>query len=434
MDRRSFFSLAAFTGVSVGLDAALAGCSTTSTGTGASGAYKAPAKDLKATISYGIWDVNQQPAMQKIISEFNKLYPNITANIQLTPSTDYFTKMKTLAQGNNLPDVFWMNGPNIELFALNNQLMPLDSLVSAGAIKKSNYPSNLVNLYSANGKLYGAPKDLDTIGLFYNKNLLSQAGVPEPTSSWTWDDLKKNGKTVSDHFSGKNIFGFSGDINGGQTSYYNTIFAAGGYVISSDHKSGYDTPGSIAGLQFWTDVIAAGISPTVQQLTTTLPESRFQSGEIAMLMDGDWGTVPYRKALGDKLGVVQLPKGPKSNQCVIHGLGNVVAATTKEPEAAMAFVAFLAGRPAALAQAETGVVIPAFNGTQDVWVKSHPGLDMQIFLDEVKTAAPFPISKNTAAWNQLETDILPHVFSGQTPVVQGAKQLADKMNAALAKE
>lgn len=437
MDRRSFLSLAALGGVSLGLGATLAGCSSSQGGTGSqSGAYKAPSKDLKATISYAIWDVNQQPAMEKIIAGFNKIYPNIKVNIQLTPSTGgaYWTKMTTLAQGKNLPDVFWMNGPHIQLFALNNQLLPLDDLVTAGAVKKTNYPKALVDLYTAGGKFWGVPKDFDTIGLYYNKDLLAKAGVPEPTSSWTWDDIKTNGKKVSDHFN-KSVFGFAGDLTGGQTSWYNTMLQAGGYIISPDHKkSGYDLPGSIKGLQFWADLIEAGISPSMQQLTTTLANDWFTSGKLAMVMDGDWETAPYHQAFGDNLGVVELSKGPKSNQCVIHGLGNVISATTKQPDAARAFVAYLGTKDAALVQAEAGVVIPAFNGSQTVWAKSIPGLDLQLFLDEAKVASPYPISKNTSAWNQFETDILPAAFAGQTPVATAAKQLADKMNAALAKE
>ncbi|KHK95743.1 hypothetical protein LK09_18095 [Microbacterium mangrovi] len=437
MDRRTFLRAAVLGGASLGLGVTLAGCSTPSstTGTGAA-AYKAPAKNLAATISYAIWDVNQQPAMQKIIAAFNKVYPNITVNIQLTPSSGgaYWTKMKTLAQGKNLPDVFWMNGPNVELFALNNQLLPLDGMVSAGAVKKSDYPDALVNLYTVDGHFYGVPKDFDTIGLYYNKSLLAKAGVAEPTASWTWDDLKTNGKKISDHYSGK-VFGFAGDLTGGQTSWYNTMLQAGGYIISPDHKkSGYDQPGSIQGLQFWADLIKSGVSPTMQQLTTTLANDWFTSGKLAMVMDGDWETTPYHQAFGDKLGVVKLAAGPKSNQCVIHGLGNVISATTKNKDAAMAFVAFLGNRASALVQADAGVVIPAFNGSQDVWAKSIPGLDLQLFLDEARTASPYPISKNTSAWNQLESTILPPAFAGQVPMATAAKQLADQMNALLAKE
>jgi ABC-type sugar transport system, periplasmic component len=435
MDRRSFLSLAALGGVGLGLG--LAGCSSTPSGSAApGGAYTPPKKDISATLSYAIWDASQKPVMQKIVDDFNKIYPNIKINIELTPSAGsaYWTKITTLAQGNNLPDVFWMNGPHIQLFGSNKQLLSLEPLVKAGAIKTSNYPTALADLYTVDGTLYGAPKDFDTIGIYYNKDLLQQAGVAVPQASWTWADLKSAGKTLSSHFSGKGIFGFAGDLTGGQTSWYNTMLAAGGYIISPDHKkSGYDQAGSIKGLQFWTDLIDAKISPSMQQLTTTIADDWFTSGKLAMVMAGDWSTTPYKQVVKN-LGVVQLPTGPKSNQCVIHGLGNVIAANTKHPDAALAFVSYLGGKAPAQAQASAGLVIPAYNGSQAAYAASQPGLDLQLFLDEAKTASPYPISKNTSAWNQFETNLLPAAFAGQKPVAQVAKALADQMNAELAKE
>ena len=58
----------------------------------------------------------------------------------------------------------------------------------------------------------------------------------------------------------------------GQENFYNTIYQAGGYVVSPDGKqSGYDDPKTIAGLKFWTDLIAAKESPSLKQMTDTAP-------------------------------------------------------------------------------------------------------------------------------------------------------------------
>jgi multiple sugar transport system substrate-binding protein len=119
---------------------------------------------------------------------------------------------------------------------------------------------------------------------------------------------------------------------------------------------------------------------------------------------------------------------------VIHGLANVVAKDSKNKAAAQAFQNYLAGKQAALTQAKMGAANPAFNDTQKAFVDSAP-YDLNIF----ETAAtdysfPYPISKNTAAWNKLENDLLPEAFDGKRPVADVAKELAKKMNAALADE
>ena len=89
---------------------------------------------------------------------------------------------------------------------------------------------------------------------------------------------------------------------------------------------------------------------------------------------------------------------------------------------------------AAVTLAMMGAGNPAFNGTQQAFVDTGPW-DLNIF---EKAAAdysfPYPISKNTAAWNKAENDLLPDAFSGKKPVEEVAKELAKQMNADLAKE
>ncbi len=78
------------------------------------------------TLSYAIWDVNQEPAMQSIADAFTAEHPNVTIEIQVNAFEDYWTKLQTAAAGGAGPDVFWMNGPNFQLYASNGLLAPLD--------------------------------------------------------------------------------------------------------------------------------------------------------------------------------------------------------------------------------------------------------------------------------------------------------------------
>lgn len=63
-----------------------------------------------------------------------------------------------------------------------------------------------------------------------------------------------------------------------------------------------------------------------------------------------------------------------------------------------------------------------------------PKANLQVFLDAVDYAKPLPVSANTAAWNTLETKLLPDAFTGSKPVADVTADLASQMDAALAKE
>jgi len=381
----------------------------------------------KVTLQYAIWDKNQEPAMNKIIKAFEEDHPNITIETQLTPFKDYWTKLQTSMKGGSGPDVFWMNGPNFKLYAANDQLEPLD-------VTSSDYSQALVDLYTLDGTTYGAPKDFDTIGVWYNTELFDAAGVDYPSDGWTWDDYRDTAEKLTDKDAG--VWGSAAALND-QQNYYNTIAQAGGYVINEDGtKTGYDSPEALKWINFWVDQIKDGVSPTQQQMTDTTPEDMFTSGKVAMYWSGSWSAVAYNEneAVADHVDVAPLPEGPAGNQSVIHGLANAVNAASAHKDAAKEFALFASGEKASQIQAEAGAVIPAFNGTQQTWVDSMPDYNLQVFIDALDTAVPYPASQNTAAWPSIQDKTLSQVWALTLDPEEGLSTLAKKMQAALDKE
>lgn len=391
--------------------------------------------DSQTTLTFAYWDENQKPAIDKHIEEFNKQYPNITVETTITPYAQYWTKLKTQAEGSNLPDVFWMNGPNIQLYATNGMLAPLDDLVDSGAVDLANYPQALIDLYSSEGVHYGFPKDFDTIGVFYNKELFDKAGVEYPKDDWTWDDFKNTALTISEKLKDEGVYGVATQLDGGQVGYYNTILQSGGFIIK-DGKSGYAEQGSIEGLQIWADLIAAGASPNMKQMADTKPNVMFESGKAAMMWSGNWITTEIASKMPDvtKVDIAPMPAN-KQRATVIHGLSTVVAANSPNIDAAKAFITYLASKEAHMTEAELGTACPAFTGSQELYEQSQPQWNMKVFAEAAKDYSfPYPVSMNTAVWNEFENELLTQAFSGDRPVSEVAKELAEKMQAALDEE
>lgn len=382
--------------------------------------------DEPMTLQYAIWDKNQEPAMEEIIKAFQKEHPNVTIKIQ-NAGDKYFEKLQTGLTGGAGPDVFWMNGPNFQLYASNGQLEPLK-------VDTANYPDSLVELYSFDGTTYGAPKDYDTIGVWYNKEIFDAAGVAYPEAGWTWDDYKQIAEQLTDEEKG--IWGSAAKLND-QSGFYNTVAQAGGSVINADGtETGWGSPESLAGIEFWIDQIKAGHSPNQEQMTDTWVGDLFTSGKIAMYWDGSWNATLFsqNEVIADKLDVAPLPAGAKGNMSVVHGISNVVNAASENKAMAKAFALFASGEEASHIQANTGTVIPAFQGTQEAWVKAVPQYDLQLFLDAVETAVPYPVSKNTSAWNSIQSDILTQVWALTLPPADGLQKLAVDMQAQLDKD
>ncbi len=382
----------------------------------------------KVEITYGFWDMKQVPAIEEIIKLFNEKHPNISVKTEITPYKQYFQKLETAATGGALPDVLWMNGPRIVQFAGGNVLQPLSELIEEEGYDLNNYPKSLIDLYSYDGKVFGIPKDYDTTGLWYNKKIFDEAGIPYPDESWDWDKLKEVARELTNK--DKGVWGYSATM-GNQNGYYDFIWQNGGYIISEDGKSvGFDQPEAIEALKYNISFIEEGLSPTQAQMTETAPSELFSSGKIAMMFDGPWMVPEYKK--NPDLDVAVAPQG-KKRAVSIHGLANVISANTKHKDAAWQFVQFLGSKEAAEVYANTGTVIPAYNGTQDAWIQSVPELNLQAFIDGAEYSYPLPSLKNTGEIWQYETDILKKAWSGEASVEDAVEELAKKANEALSK-
>lgn len=385
----------------------------------------------RTALSYGIWDPAQAPGMEAIIKEFERANPGITVEIQLTPWSSYWTTLRTSMRGGTAPDVFWMNAVNIQLYASNGVLEPLSAHISRDGTPVGKHPKALVDIYAYEGTQYGLPKDFDTVGLWYNKALFDKAGVAYPDESWTWDDVRDAARELTDPKT--RVYGIAAEMDR-QAKFYPTMFGAGGYVLR-DGRSGFADARSLEGLRFWTDLVDRGWSPPQSAMSEVRARNLYLSEQVAMNYDlSAMASFMYAApAIKDHGGVTVLPQG-RERATVIHGLANVISAKSAKKEAAWKFVDFMARREAAEIQAEGGITISSYEGTQDAWLKSMPEFGLKCFIDMLDYAVPYPSSRNTAVWEDQEYLLLGAPFSGKGGVEEAARTLAKQMDRALDEE
>ena len=379
----------------------------------------------KVTLTYDIWDGNQLKGMQAVAKAFEAANPDIAVNVQLIPGQAYFTKLQTSIPSGTAPDVFWMSSIFFQQFAAGGALANLSGV----GLDASAYPQQLVKGCQVNGTQYGVPKDFDTVGLWYNKALFKSAGVALPTASWTWADYENAAAKLTSKSTG--VFGTAAELDG-QQGFYNAVFQNGGYILGPDGKgTGWTQPKTVAALQFWDDLVAKGYSPGVAQMTDTAPLDMFLGGKVAMLWLGSWNVPAIAtSAVKNDVNVVPLPTGTQ-RATVINGLCNVVYAKSQHPQQAAKFAAFLGSKQANEIQAQTGTVIPAYNGTQSAWVKAYPQYNLQAYLDELPYAQPYPVNANTYPWLMASATALGKAFAGAESVATAAQQSQAATDSAL---
>ncbi len=395
---------------------------------------QAEGADVSGEIHYAFWNSDQQPWLEMCVEEFNQIYPDVSIVLECTDWDEYWTKLEAAATGGSLADVFWMNGVNITKYARGGILMGIDELLEDSEIDLANYPDAMVEMYNIDGVQYAIPKDFDTIGVWYNRDLFDAAGIDYPTDDWSWEEMVETSVALTAEDG--SVYGLAAPcVN--QEGYYSTIPMFGGYVISEDKTtSGYDLDGTKAGIQCWVDLQELGVSPSEASLEENNSYDQFMSGLVAMCWAGSWRLPAFLESdVADSIDVVELPSVDGNKANVIHGLGNCIYAGTSNPEAAWAWVEFLGGETANVLSATTGTAIPALAGTAAEWVNAYPQYNLQSFITASEEySVLYPGTANTAEWQQYETDALKLAFSLDVSVDDACAQAYEKINAVLAAE
>jgi multiple sugar transport system substrate-binding protein len=423
------------------LSVILAGCGGTDSNNGAAQNQSEPASTEAAQENTGskekfelnlaIWDEKLKDTVNQVIEIYKQDHPEADVQVTVTPVKDYWTKTQSSLVGGDGPDLFMMNGPNFNKFASLGLLSDLQPLIEKDGVDTSVYPQGINELYKLDGHAYGIPFYLGSVGLFYNKELFDQAGVPYPDESWTWDTLKEKAALLTDKAANK--YGYIA-VNADQIGYYPLIHQAGGSVISADKKtSGLDSEGTIKAIQFMKDLMDQGISPSAQQQLETEALQIFGSGNAAMYPGGSFDAFNLNKLLGDKLGVTVLPSGEQSG-FYVHGSSWVINKQSKHQQEAWELLNLLAGKAGQELLGKNAINFPAYTDYVDLWAQSIPSLDMKAFVVSLPDAVAYPVSQNTSEWQKVMAASITEALTGAVPVEEALSKAAQQMNEILSRD
>ena len=324
------------------------------------------------TIRYAIWgDTTELANQQKIVNAFEAMNPTIKVKVTVSDWDTYWDKLQTSLAGGNAPDVFLMDGPLYPDYQTRNQLLDLSPLIARdGFDVKQLADLGIKDFTATDGHLYGLPRDLSTIALFYNKTMFDAAGIPYPDDTWTWDKLVEVATKLN---KGPNQWGFYTETTDMENYWSELVWQAGGEIVSPDGKTLLvDSDQAAQGIQFLQDLIYKDkvmAQPTPGGASGDL----FENGQAAMEADGSW-LVPSHIAAGIKFGVAALPAGPAGKATSVNPSGVVVYKNTKNAEAAWEFVKCYAGPQMQTQIANLKASMPANKQVlADVYAKSFDG-------------------------------------------------------------
>ena len=391
--------------------------------------------DGTVDLTFQIWDVFQRDGMQAMCDAYTALHPEVTIEVQVTSWDEYWTKLEAATMAKQAPDIFWMHTNEILKYADNDKLVDCSEIVD-----KSHFSDiSLANASGSDGTLYAVPKDRDTVGLVYNKEMFDAAGVSYPDDTWTWDTLVEASQKIYDATGYYGYMAYGDD----QLGYWNFVYQAGGSILTEDKtRANFTDPATEMAMDFYIGLQKNDWCPDQTYFAETSPGTAFFSGKGAMFLEGDWNILPELQNYPDMVGkwdVAVLPKCPNplsgdGRATISNGLSYATTKTNKHLDVVMDVLKFFGSAEGQQIQGESGAAIPAYIGMEDSWVgcfDQYP-VDITCFIDMFDYCVQ---SVNNAArpeWKTPVSDTLLKIYTGQLTLEDGLEQMQEIVDTASA--
>ncbi len=137
---------------------------------------------------HSIEDTDEGRCYRESVDNFNEKYNGkYFADIEFIPRNDsgggYSDKINASVMSGDLPDVLTVDGPNIAAYAANGIIQPLAELEED---EKGEYLQSIIEQGTYNNQLYALGAMESSVGLYYNKDILKEAGIEVPDAGHPW--------------------------------------------------------------------------------------------------------------------------------------------------------------------------------------------------------------------------------------------------------
>lgn len=392
-------------------------------------------------VTYMTWENTTTNA---VIDEAMKKFsdPNITIERIASPNSGFDQKISSMIQAQQLPDIFWCGNDQEQSWGSQGILFDWTSYIdkTEDGFDKNNFaPGVLENWRSPDGsQLFGLPTLMNTYGYFYNADLLEEAGVPLPTTSWTYDDLFSAVEALTEKDGDKvTRYGAFGGP-------YTDPFLLGHYAASAGESYFTDRvvapskviadPALAEGLERFITAIADGHF-TPPNYTIGDSNAAFLAGEFPLLWGGQWNAASFMTANPTfKIGFAPQPLVDKPVQ-VYDAVGICSPSNIKNPDAVWKVMTYLNTQAWKDILPESPVAPAAYLPASDPYYEALETGDMAPIAETVDYILKTPDKgaiRFMASWSTRASDVITanwnDMLLGKKPVHPTLEDMVTQIN------
>jgi multiple sugar transport system substrate-binding protein len=304
---------------------------------------KQPVEEEVIDMSIAVWLSADRPWPREKSLEWNDLHPEVNLKLNDVNYDDSQKHQLTGHATGTLEDLVF-GGVKLNVYsAYKGVFLDLGPLVDKFDCDFDDFIPAAIEGCTLDGMLFAFPYETNTGNeniFYYNKTMLQEKGIEEPTDDWTWDEFVE--KCIAATDVDNRIFGTNMYLG----TYYDLACYArslGGDIFDADNKNFtlMSDPAAYEAAKWATELRTKyHVSPLLdeeQDLT-------FQAGQLAFNAWGTYGVISMQTMVEDKFewDIVLAPKGPDGLRGYeIFVTQYMISADTEYPEKAFDLLCYL---------------------------------------------------------------------------------------------
>ena len=247
-------------------------------------------------VNLTVWSPTDREAVEawwvEKLAEWNEEHPEIQVSREAIDRSDsyaYDNKIATAVTSNDLPSIFYVDGPQVSYYAANGIIVPITEYFSEEDLADI-VPSTVAQC-TYDGELYAMSATESGVAFYYNKDMLKEAGIDTDDldsrtleNPVTWEEMADIAeKCTTDEHVGAHIIMDHGE--GLPYALEPMYISKGMDYISEDGKTaeGYvDSEEAVETTAYLADLIAKGYA-NVDPI-----QDEFLNGACATMIGGSW--------------------------------------------------------------------------------------------------------------------------------------------------
>ncbi len=387
-------------------------------------------------ITFSSWgSIDEINILKPILADFTKKTGKEVELIHIPDN--YFQKLHMMFASSTAPDVIFMNNLTMPVYADSDVFEDLEPWINKSkSLSQEQFYPQVMEAMKWKSKLYGIPRDISNLLIYYNKTMFDKYQLNYPKDDWNFEDFLSTAKSLTkdnDNDGKTDTYGFTLDKR--TLFWLPFIWSQGGDVFNSDFtKFSLNSPESISGLEFYTDLRNKyHVAPDEKEVGNAKAGQLFSQEKIGMQLSGRWSVPTYKTSLKFDWDVAPFPKGKKGSIVDVDASGWCMSKNSKNKESAWQLIEYLAGQDSIKSFSSNGLIVPSRKDVANSKSFLDGGIpkNSKAFLNIIESGRP---TKTPPNWNEISTEIdlgLENIWTGESKVTDAVQNIDKRVTALL---